>query len=157
VVAVFDNRADIFFTIKTPTLTNVVSPMGVATSADDEITPHVAALTDGGFAVTWTDLTAHQIRAAVYDAGGSLVHGNILVNSFDPSLSVDTNDVTALPDGGFIVAWEDIAAHVDRAQRFDETGNLDGTSIVWHTPATVDINAATYSDGRAILTAPESL
>jgi FG-GAP-like repeat len=41
---------------------------------------------------------------------------------------------------------------VDRAQRFDEAGNLVGTPIVFNNNPTTDIDAATYSDGRAILT-----
>src|SRR5262249_1681229 len=41
---------------------------------------------------------------------------------------------------------------VDRAQRFDEAGNLVGMPFVWSDHATFDINAATYSDGRTILT-----
>src|SRR5262249_28592485 len=58
-----------------------------------------------------------------------------------------------LPDGGFIVAWGDIFdGSADRAQRFDEAGNLVGTPFVWNSLATSDINAATYSDGRAIFT-----
>jgi hypothetical protein len=146
---------DTLFAITTPTGATVVAPMGVnggSNPAADETTPHVAALADGGFVVSWTNFTTHQIGAAVYDASGTVVHGNILANFFDPSTFVFTNDVTALPDGGFVVAWEDVAAGVDRAQRFDETGNLDGTSIVFSPSATFNIDAATLSDGRSILT-----
>jgi hypothetical protein len=152
------NDRDIFFTIKTPTGTNVVSPTLVngAGGPEDERFPHVAALADGGFAVTWTDELGLDIRAAVYDASGGLVQGNILVNLFNQGGGQFIQDVTALPDGGFIVAWEDDAAQVNRAQRFDEAGNLVGTPFVFASesqPGFLDeINAATYSDGRALLT-----
>jgi hypothetical protein len=96
----------------------------------------------------------YNIRAAVYDASGFLVHGNILVNVFSPSSSFQASsqtDVTALPDGGFIVAWEEQGV-VDRAQRFDEAGNFVGTPFVFSDHSTFDVNAATLSDGRAIFT-----
>jgi hypothetical protein len=180
VIAVFQNEFagdannhDIFFTIRTEAGGTVVSPTAVNgafnTSIGDEALPHVAALADGGFVVSWFDsvsfvtgfrdgrlVTEPGIGAAVYDASGDLVQGNIFVNAFNhpsgPAGFEIPNDVTALPDGGFIVAWEDVAAGVDRAQRFDEAGNLVGTPFVWSNTATSGINAATYSDGRAILT-----
>src|SRR5262249_16860843 len=73
-VAVFDeqfannpNDHDIRFTIKTSTGTNVVSPTVVTNTSNQEIFPHVAALADGGFVVTWTDTTTADVRASVYD------------------------------------------------------------------------------------------
>src|SRR5262249_3597491 len=152
---------DIFFTIKTNAGDNVVSPTLVVGAGDpgiDESDAHVAALADGGFVATWTDeagdADGNGIRAAVYDASGHIVQGNILVNVFNQIGAQGNSDVTSLPDGGFIVDWVDIVdGSVDRAQRFDEAGNLVGTPFVWNDPATRHINAATFSDGRAILTA----
>jgi hypothetical protein len=151
---------DIFFTIKNNAGDNVVSPTGVVGAGDldvDERDAHVAALADGGFVVTWTDEEGDSagagIRAAVYDASGGLVQGNILVNFFNQIGEQFSSDVTALPDGGFIVAWGDIFdGGAERAQRFDEAGNLVGTPFVVSEIPTEEINAATYSDGRAIFT-----
>src|SRR5262249_20595644 len=159
VVAVFDGQVnnnfgnhDIFYTIRTSTGTNVVSATAVADTSDNEFLPHVAALADGGFAVTWTDPTTHDVRASVYDASGGLVHPDILLNLFirapNFSPSVGNKDVTALPHGGFLVTWE--SGNGSQAQRFDEAGNLVGTEIIWASGPNAD--AATYSDGRAILT-----
>src|SRR5262249_28504828 len=50
------------------------------------------------------------------------------------------------------VAWADDFDNFDRAQRFDEAGNLVGTPFTFSAFVNSDINAATYSDGRAILT-----
>jgi hypothetical protein len=159
-VAVFERdesfnspESDVFFTIKTNAGDNVISPTGVNGATDpasSESDAHVAALADGGFVVTWTDEEQADIRAAVYGANGVLVQGDILVNVHRPGFQIN-DDVTALPDGGFIVAWEDIAQAQNEAQRFDEAGNLVGIPFAWsgHAP---DVNAATYSDGRAILT-----
>ena len=130
---------DVFFTIKTENGTNVVSPTTVvgAGSTATETDPHVAALASGGFVVTWTDSagdengTSQGIRATIYDANGNVIvnGGDILVNQFNQAGTQLSNDVTALPDGGFVVAWEDVAAGVDRAQRFDAAGNLVGTPV----------------------------
>ena len=164
-VAVFQARSgptpnDVFFTIRNNAGDLVVSPTPVvgADGSADERDAHVAALADGGFVVTYTDEegdsggTSVGIRAAVYNANGTIVQSNILVNFFNQEGGQFFSDVTALPDGGFIVAWADEDAGLERAQRFDEAGNLVGTPIVVSVHPTEDINAATYSDGRAIFT-----
>ena len=166
-VAVFESQflgsptdLDVFFTIKTENGTNVVSPTTVtgAGSTATETSPHVAALANGGFVVTWTDSagdvngTSQGIRASVYDANGNIVTGDILVNQFNQAGTQLSNDVTALPDGGFAVMWEDVAAGVDRVQRFDSAGNLVGVPTNVSNLATFDVNAATLADGRSIYT-----
>ena len=153
---------DVFFTIKTENGTNVVSPTTVtgAGSTATETDPHVAALAGGGFVVTWTDSagdvngTSQGIRATIYDANGNVLlnGGDILVNQFNQTGTQLSNDVTALPDGGFAVFWEDLAAGVDRVQRFDAAGNLVGTPVTIGNLATFDINAATLADGTSVYT-----
>jgi hypothetical protein len=166
-VAVFESQflgsptdLDVFFTIKTENGTNVVSPTTVtgAGSTATETNPHVAALAGGGFVVTWTDSagdvngTSQGIRASVYDSSGTLVSGDILVNQFNQAGTQQSNDVTALPDGGFAVVWEDVAANVDRVQRFDGAGNIVGAPVTISNLATFDVNAATLTDGRSVYT-----
>jgi VCBS repeat protein/FG-GAP repeat protein len=153
---------DSFFTIKTENGTNVVSPTTVvgAGSTATETNPHVAALAGGGFVVTWTDSagdengTSQGIRATVYDASGNVVPSaaDILVNQFNQAGTQGSNDVTALPDGGFEVVWEDIASGVDRVQRFDATGHLIGLPVTISNLATFDVNAATLTNERSIYT-----
>src|SRR5262245_31392711 len=159
---------DIFFTIRNNAGDIVVSPTGVVGATDspniDEHDAHVAALADGGFVVTWTDDagdsggTSTGVRASVYDANGNIVQGNILVNVFNQEGGQDFSDVTALPDGGFIVAFHDSdTTAVERVQRFDEAGNLVGTpftisDLTGTSVGELHTNAATYSDGRAIVT-----
>jgi len=166
-VAVFESPflgsatdTDVFFTIKTENGTNVVSPTTVvgAGSTATETNPHVAALAGGGFVVTWTDSagdvngTSQGIRASVYAANGNIVAGDILVNQFNQTGTQLSNDVTALSDGGFEVIWEDVAAAVDRVQRFDSAGNLVGVPVTVSNIATFNVNAATMADGRSIVT-----
>jgi hypothetical protein len=181
VVAVFEtgpfNEGDVFFTIRQPDGTIVVDTTGVNGATDPisgiaERDAHVAALANGGFVVTWTDEAGDQgginggdsngIRASIYNANGNLVQGDILVNVFNQAGGQFFSDVTALPDGGFIVAFEDDnpggATPVERAQRFDDAGNLVGTPFTFGDLSNLDFNgdfhtnAATFSDGRAILT-----
>jgi hypothetical protein len=111
---------DIFFTIRNNAGDLVVSPTLVVGAGDDvdESDAHVAALADGGFVVTWTDepgdSDGSSIRASVYDANGGIVQGNILVNVFNQAGAQARSDVTALPDGGFIVRHD--RAYCDVAQ-----------------------------------------
>src|SRR5262249_57406793 len=54
-----------------------------------------------------------------------------------------------------IVTFADTHTHLQRAQRFDEAGNLVGTPVTVGDLTGVGVdhtNAATYSDGRAIFT-----
>ena len=153
---------DSLFTIKTETGANVVAPTTVvgAGSTATETNPHVAALAGGGFVVTWTDSsgdfngTSQGIRATVYNASGTVVPnaGDILVNQFNQAGTQQSNDVTALPDGGFEVVWEDIAAGVDRVQRFDATGHLIGLPVTIANLGTFDVNAATLTNERTVYT-----
>src|SRR5262249_41968404 len=161
-VAVFEAFAgssprDIFFTIRNNAGNLVVSPTPVVGAGDpaDETVAHVAALADGGFVVTWTDeagdADGEGIRASGYSANGTVVQGKVLVNVFNQKGRQFDSDVTALPAGRFVVAWEDSFDDVDRAQRFDEAGNLVGTPFTFGVDGDIS-SAATYSDGRAIVT-----
>src|SRR5262249_45689779 len=106
--------------------------------------------------------TSNGIHASVYNANGNLVQGDILVNVFNQAGGQFFSDVTALPDGGFIVAFMDSQTvglpTVERAQHFDELGNLVGTPFTFGDLSNLSFNfdfhtdAAAYSDGRAILT-----
>lgn len=151
---------DVFFTIHAQNGNEIVGQTAVngANSFADENLPHVAALADGGFVVVWQDEVGDNngfgIRASVYDASGTLVQGNILVNVFNQDGFQGFPDVAGLADGGFIVGWESLSAteDLDRGQRFDEAGNLVGTPFVFSNTGTFDIDVAALTDGRSIFT-----
>jgi Ca2+-binding RTX toxin-like protein len=81
--------------------------------------PTIAALPSGGFVVAWSDLQAEievdprdtyrpftGINARIYDAGGSPVTGEFLVNTV--MYSAQLNPVIAtLSSGAFVVIWTD--------------------------------------------------
>ena len=85
-------------------------------------------------------------------AATSFNAGDILVNQFNQAGTQLSNDVTALPDGGFEVVWEDVAAGVDRVQRFDAAGHLVGIPVTISNLATFDVNAATLTNERSVYT-----
>ncbi|WP_440957634.1 hypothetical protein ACFELO_10055 [Oceanicaulis sp. LC35] len=85
------------------------------TTADRQRFPSIAALTGGGFVVTWTDesqtggdTNGNAVRAQVFDADGARVGGELQVNSSTIS-NQDASDVAALADGGFVVVFEDLS------------------------------------------------
>ena len=81
---------------------------GLQTSDSNDMLPEVAALADGGFALTWVrdfgggDL---DVDAAVYSADGSVRASFIPVN-IDSALSTTNADVAGLANGNFVVTWQ---------------------------------------------------
>ena len=89
----------------------------------------VAALADGGFAVTWTRLQANDfdVLMSVHNADGSVRHAADAVNVNLAHNAFGT--VAGLAGGGFVVAWEQ--SNEVRYRRFDANGNaLDGTDAI---------------------------
>jgi Ca2+-binding RTX toxin-like protein len=70
----------------------------------------VARLSDGGFVVTWVDPVPNsgggRIVARHYDASGNATSGEIVVDT-KASGAYGRTVVTALADGGYVVAWPD--------------------------------------------------
>ena len=128
-------------------------PVNTAT-ADDQFSPQITALTNGGFVVTWQDfsqgvggtagdnnLTA--VKAQVFAADGSRVGTELLVNT----ATVDNQgrqQIVALAGGGFVVTWEDTSLGVGgaagdgifgavKAQVFAADGTRIGTELLVNT------------------------
>src|SRR5207302_540453 len=77
----------------------------------------VTGLPNGGFAVTWQDLSfgvggatgdssGSAVKAQVFAADGSRVGSELLVNTAT-ALDQFVPQITALANGGFVVTWED--------------------------------------------------
>ena len=72
----------------------------------------VGSLKDGGFVVTWMDQSGHDggsgwdIRAQRYDASGSAVGTEFMVNTWTSSSQYQPS-VAGLEGGGFVITWED--------------------------------------------------
>lgn len=79
------------------------------TTPDLQYRPEVTALAGGGFVVTWTNgqiSSTREVRAQVFEADGSRVGGEINVNTATAGYQ-QIADTAALPDGGFVVVWQD--------------------------------------------------
>ena len=77
----------------------------------DQGLPDVAALTNGGFVVSWDDFNNNSsgfggpdIEAQIFDAGGAKVGGQFLVNTVTAGFQ-DFGGVAGLADGGFVAVW----------------------------------------------------
>jgi hypothetical protein len=95
--------------------------------------PNVIGLANGGFAVLWDSQVDasfdENVLARVFDADGQPVTGEFQVNA---TVANDQRlvEAVALPDGGFIAAWESDGQDGDGlglfAQRFSSTGGVIG-------------------------------
>lgn len=104
--------------------------------------PKVTGLVDGGFVVTWQDYSGtlgdssgSSIKAQVFDASGSKVGNEFLVNTGTTSSQLKST-ITGLASGGFIVTWDSLRTSTQpgpwdiRAQIFDDMGQKTGSEII---------------------------
>jgi Ca2+-binding RTX toxin-like protein len=103
-----------------------------------QYSPSVATLASGGFVVAWIDFSgppldpaANEIKAQIFDAAGAKVGGEFLVHAVSQGEQLQPS-VTAMADGGFVVAWRD-GTSTDgdvKAQVFDSAGAKVGIEFV---------------------------
>ena len=127
----------------------------------------VTALADGGFVVTYGDVSQNDpdtsgnaVRAQVFDADGGRSGPEVLVNTTTESNQTDAR-VAALADGRFVAVWtDDSNTGIDtgfsavRAQVFSADGSKDGREVqVNTTTAGAQYNPAicTLADGRVVI------
>lgn len=130
-----------------------------------QISPQIAALTDGGFVVTWftTDGSADgdstAIKARLFDASGVPRDGEFLVNT--EATSFQSYPVaTGLADGGFAITWStgDAAQDGSGLAIKGQVFAADGTKVAGEflvnseTLGNQDISTiATLADGRVVV------
>lgn len=96
---------------------NVTEPMGPQLDSGSGLAipagGRVAALTDGGFVVTWDELgpAARAIRMRLFDASFKARSAEILVPADGDAFGALPS---ALRDGGFVMMWDGAAAGVQR-------------------------------------------
>lgn len=77
-------------------------------TSSDQNEPAIAALTNGGFIITWKsdgqDGELGGIYAQLYGADGTPIGGEFQVNTYTTSLQFAPT-VAALADGGFVISW----------------------------------------------------
>ncbi|MEJ6022057.1 Ig-like domain-containing protein [Ramlibacter sp. PS4R-6] len=115
------------------------------TIADNQMSPEVAALADGGYVVAWTSYSQEGDLGGIYSqryAGdGSPVGGETLVNTVIAEEQTAPT-ITGLDEGGWVVAWHSFAngAPVIEAQQFAADGSRVGGET--------RISPADFTDGQ---------
>jgi Ca2+-binding RTX toxin-like protein len=121
------------------------------TLAGNQEDPKIALLANGKVVVVWTDRSSGNadIRARILDpVTGASDHNDFLVNTITAGQQTDAK-VTALPDGRFVVAWND--AGFIHTQTFDpRTGpySFAGTSADEQRSGTVFNDSMAGGDGN---------
>ena len=121
-----DSAQDTAFTI-TSSLTN------------SQESPSIAALSGGGFVVTWQsfqqdgDGDGNGIFGQLYNASGVAQNNEFLVNTNTTS-DQKFSSVTALANGGFVVTWHSddpiVPGYDIYGQRYDGSGVAQGTDFI---------------------------
>lgn len=108
----------------------------------DATEPRVVMLEDGGFAITWQEQNETSANASNWNSDVYVQVFNSDFTERAPVIAVDTEDrtdqtapeITALKDGGFMIAWADSKADGKgagiEAQRFDANGVMLGDQLL---------------------------
>jgi serralysin len=124
--------------------------------------PSVAALSGGGYVVTWgsvgQDGDADGIYMQRYNASGVAQGSETLVNTYTTS-NQSSPSVAAFSSGGYVVTWTSLAQDGSALgiymQRFDNSGGALGSETLVNTYTTniqSDPSVTTLSDGSYVVT-----
>jgi ELWxxDGT repeat protein len=112
-------------------------------------TPAVAALADGKFVITYYNANnPSEVWGHLYNADGTSAGSEFVVNSTTTGLQ-RLSDVAALPNGGFVAAYQSTDVNGVRARVFDGTGAALGPDFVVNATSGALAPAVTgLADGR---------
>jgi hypothetical protein len=117
-----------------------------STTLGNQSAQEIAALSDGGYVVTWMsndqDGSSWGIYAQRYDASGAAAGGEVRVNNTTQDSQMHPT-IGALGDGGYVVSW----ASVDQGgsgfniynQRYDANGNPVVDHLEWTGDASANV------------------
>jgi hypothetical protein len=115
------------------------------TTAGKQYDPAITALADGGFVVTWTDLSGTlgdssgaSIKAQAFDASGARVGSEFLVNTAT-AYDQKESEITGLSNGSFAVTWIDAQSSTNTLNRFHISSQLFGVNMA---PPSISSNGA---------------
>ena len=137
------------------------------TTLREQDSPTIAALSNGGFVIAWTDSSetggesyGSSIRAQMFAPDGSQTGPELIVTS-DPAYAARDAAITTLVDGRFVVSWSaasdlggDTSGFGIHAQIFNADGSKSGAEFLVNT--TTDQSqthsaVAALADGRFIV------
>jgi Ca2+-binding RTX toxin-like protein len=101
------------------------------TTANDQRTPSLAALSDGGFIATWQGRVSggdgFDIYGQRYDAAGAPQGSQFLVNTTTASFQ-GSSSVAGFPGGGFVVTWHSLGSD-ETADIYARRYNAEGSPV----------------------------
>ncbi|MGL4973909.1 MAG: calcium-binding protein, partial [Bosea sp. (in: a-proteobacteria)] len=123
--------------------------------------PSVAALSGGGYVVSWTSINQDGSNAGIfmqrYDAAGTKLGVETLVNTTTAGLQFDPT-VIALTGGGYVVSWQSFSQDGGGfgvyMQRYNSSGVAQGTETLVNTTTANDQSrpcAAALADGSFVM------
>jgi len=121
------------------------------TVAGGQYQAKIAILADGKFVISWNDEGAtggdtdgDAIRAQIYNRNGTKVGGEFIVNTTTAG-NQDNTSIVALPNGGFVVTWDDTSGQGGdasgssvKAQIYDGSGHKVGGEFLVNSQMTND-------------------
>ena len=133
-----------------------------AVTAADQIFPSIAALTDGGFVVTWSsvgqDGSSYGVYGQRYTSAGAADGSEFRVNAVTAGNQVHSS-IAAMADGGFVVTWssdgQDGSGSGIYGQRYTAAGAADGGEFRVNTFTTGNqfhSSVAALADGGFVVT-----
>lgn len=120
---------------------------------NNQDSPAVTALSDGGYVVTWQslsqDTSLYGVYAQRFDSSGAAVGAETKVNNYTIK-DQDSVVVTALNDGGYLITWvsytQDGSLYGIYSRRYDS----DGDALGWETR--VSSSSISYQGTPAVTT-----
>jgi Ca2+-binding RTX toxin-like protein len=138
--------------------TNALNIPVTAGNGVTDSNPRIAALSDGGFVVTWVEweqaggIANNNIMFRIFNANG-FARTDVMAAA-DNGNNMLTPDVVGLEDGTFFIVWKDNATNSIEGRLFDGTdGSQIGDEIIVDTqgiPANPELGTST--DGRILIT-----
>jgi serralysin len=127
-------------------------------TANDQYEPTITSLTNGGFVVSWWDVSGTlgdtsgaSIKAQVFTAAGARVGSEFLVNTERADVQYEPT-ITGLKNGGFVVSWSDFSGSLGddsgssiKAQVFTAAGARIGSEIRVNTQTADDQDEPTIT------------
>lgn len=134
------------------------------TTLGRQVEPDIAELANGGFVVTWTDVSTGpglEVRAQIFTPDGMKVGGEFNVNT-TPWVDQRGPTATGLPDGRFVAVWSDsFERGADRSQGglygqvFNADSSKSGPEFLVNTTtegSQFDADITVLDDGRFVVT-----
>ena len=114
-------------------------------TSSDQDTPQIAALSGGGWVVTWQsfgqDGSGYGVYQQAYNASGAAVGGEVRVNTYTSS-DQETPQITARSGGGWVVTWQSFGQDGSGYGVYQQAYDVSGAAV----GGEVRVNTYTSSD-----------